>query len=300
MSLAVVGALVAAMVGVAGITGHVQVIFPEFAALCAGVLVHRLPGMRRNAAELGVLPAAAAWLGFGLGAVPVAPVLRFSIGLLVVLAVLHVLRSMLLPVLSAALLPLLLGDHAVVYPVAVSVLCGVLVLVLLADCRHQRPQHPPPRRALARAPQLAGFWAVTSVWALVAFGTGHRLLIATPLVVAAADIFPQGRSRAVRNALVLGICGIAGAVGYDVVAVPAVDAVIMVAAVFAVLALDRSVQPPAYAIALLPLWFARGDIVGFGATVTTGAVVYLALAAWAGSTLRASTPAGPMTTATHW
>lgn len=119
--------LVMVMTGLAGAFHQNAIIFPEIAALTFGAWAMRArPWMATNI-SLWLSPTLAALTGviiFHYG--PESFLLKIMIAFLCVLAELWIMRSALLPSISAAVLPLVTGDATWMYPVAVGLFMGIV------------------------------------------------------------------------------------------------------------------------------------------------------------------------------
>ena len=123
--------LVAAMVAAAELLGEQEVVFPEIAALAAGMWVIDKQVWRigrRQAVWLMTLAAAAGWLIARIPGLP--PPGGIALGFLFAAGCQVLTRTSLAPMLSACLLPVALGADSPVYPVAVFLLTLTLTVIL--------------------------------------------------------------------------------------------------------------------------------------------------------------------------
>jgi hypothetical protein len=165
-----------------------QVVFPEGAALAAGLWTLNNPLWTCSRTRLLVLLPACAASGVALAAMPLPRVLDEIAALLLGLVVLQAARSRLAPCLSAVMFPVVFGIRSWVFPVSVAVICAVLALGHAA-LPGGRARHPLPPRLPAR---------LVTAYALAAGGwiaAGH-LLPGAPAALFAPPVFVSGWSGA--------------------------------------------------------------------------------------------------------
>ena len=179
--------LVAAMVAAAELLGEQEVVFPEIAALAAGMWVIDKQVWRigrRQAVWLMTLAAAAGWL---IARIPDCPRRAASPSGFLFAAGCQVLtRTSLAPMLSACLLPVALGADSPVYPVAVFLLTLTLSGgQLWMERRKLRTPLPPvfhlPRRRDECLVWLRMFAVLMLIAAGAALGAGFRRLLCVEL-----------------------------------------------------------------------------------------------------------------------
>jgi hypothetical protein len=261
-----------------------QVVFPEGAALAAGLWTLNNPLWACSRTRLLLLPPACAASGVALAAIPLPRGLVEIAALVLGLAVLQAARSRLAPCLSAAMFPVVFGIRSWAFPVAVAVICAVLALVHAA-LPGGRARHPVPPRLPAR---------LVACYALAAGGwiaAGHLLpwapaaLFAPPVFVSGLE-WTAGRrhspSAGARRWLLLTAAALAG--GWAaLLAGPLPSWAAGSLAVLAVVLAARLLadpHPPALAVSLIPFVLHRPDPLTFAAAVAvTSAVLLLAGAA---------------------
>lgn len=121
--------LVVAMVAVAGYAREKDIIFPEIAALVFGSWVMKESPWQGKNRHLWLSPSLAALTGvIILRLTPSAPSVAIAAAFIAVAVQMKLMRSAVLPSLSAAILPILLHCDSWYYPLYVSVLTGIIAL----------------------------------------------------------------------------------------------------------------------------------------------------------------------------
>jgi len=293
--------LVAVMLAVA--QREPAVIFPEGAALAAGIWVLGHEDWGVSPWRLAVLIPAAAAGGLGLASVGLAPWQGELVALTGMLGVLLVTRSRLAPGVSAAMIPSVFAIHSWAYPIGVLVICSGLALGLGVRARWRRtrasgprsqdpPRSGPPTAWPAR--RVAVAWMLGAAWIVVAGVVGHLPAggVAPPMfvsmvgaVAAEESAHPQatGHTTGTRHLLLRwGSLVVGAGAGAAIVATVGrgwVGSGLLVVAVAAMLVALRAVRlrhSPAVALILVPLLvhpLAPGVFVGtvaLGATVLVG------------------------------
>ncbi len=185
--------MIVLMTGASDLTGEAEVIFPEMAALAIGMWIIDKPVWRIGRGLTVALMTAGAAAGvcivrYAQLPQPAALALAFAFAA----AALVCTRTTLLPLLSACMLPVLLGTRSWVYPLSVLLLTLLLVRGRRALERRglrrataPEPAKPFRKRELVRwAGLLASILAATGL----ALGTGAPYLILPPLIVTHAEL----------------------------------------------------------------------------------------------------------------
>ena len=262
---------IALMTALARASGISYLLFPELGALASVVLADPLSTWARSPKLLALAPVITAAPGVlvtrTLPYGPTALILDLAICLLVI----RLLRSPVIPAISAGVLPLVLGITSFLYPVAILVGTGGLALIVMLRSR----LIPPPARAqvspsvptistlvatqswLQRVPWLLPL-AVFLLGALAMVQLlGSHLVLYPPLLVIAwemlanADECPwQGRSLAVL--VVTAGAAVAGTVLVLALGVSPLAAFLAILVTALLLRLARLRCPPAFGLALLP------------------------------------------------
>ncbi len=307
--------MVVAMVAVAEVSKEGEIIFPEIAALVIGGWIAREQPWEVNRTKQVILMAIAAFFGIAIVRFLPLPLLAqvlFSfIGAALLLTAFkctflpiqeqippghHRCRHCApaihaaLPILSACILPVLMGVESLVYPVSVIVMTLIIATVQKILEHHERhapvchvPYVIPWNCFLKRLALLCLFLGGLG-WVALYFG--YPFVIAPPLVVAMAELShgdsPLGSKLTGLFPLVL-LCGIAGA-GFRLLITVTLGLPLTLTAALAMgcalvlIHLFKLPFPPAGAIALLPLIIPQSALITYPIQVVVGFVL-LTLAA---------------------
>lgn len=273
-----------------------QVVFPEGAALAAGLWTLNNPLWACSRTRLLVLPPACATCGVALAAVPLPRGLLEIAALLLGLTVLQAARSRLAPCLSAVMFPVVFGIRGWVFPVAVAVICAVLALGLPAR-PGGRARHPLPPRLPARL--VAGYALAAGGW----IAAGH-LAAWAPAALFAPPVFVSGLewtagerptlSAGTRRWALLTAAALAGG-GAALLAGPLPSWAAGSLAVLAAVAAARLLadpHPPALAVSLIPFVLHRPNPLAFAAAVAVTAAVLLVAGTAVTAVVRRPGPGG--------
>ncbi len=285
-------AIITVMVLVGELLGDTEVIFPEIAALTIGGLIAPKQPWRVDRLRMMILMTVSALLGWSISAFLTIPLFfKVMIGLLLCSAVLMISRTTMLPLMSACVLPILIGAKSIVYPISVVVLTGIIIgSQTLLEKTHLRTAEPPftpityqPKAEIIR---WIGVFLVFGTMAAVATGMNILFIIAPPLVVAFCELsYPDSpaRKNPMAIACVIIICACVGvssrmlicSIGHLPLTLAA-----LVASVIAlyVMMLFKKPFPPAGALAILPMIIDENLLMLYPLEVGGSAIVLIALA----------------------
>lgn len=188
MRLGITGAVLVGMVALAAGTGEREIIFPEVAALLTGLILAPHLSWRTTMPRMFVLIIVCALLGTGISMyVPGHLALKMTLAYAGALLILMLTGTTVAPIISAAVLPVLLGTRGWVYPVSATVLALVCVLLrlYLEHCGYARRELVRPHRGV-----WGGVWAFlmrvtfVAIWTTPAVACSCPFAAAPPLLVA--------------------------------------------------------------------------------------------------------------------
>lgn len=283
--------MVALMVGAAELLGEKEIIFPEITALAVGALV--APKQAWKTSQFRML------FFIGLNAVGGVLIVRFlPAPLWLQITAAFLLCQMIYlysgttfaPMISAMVLPVLLGTESWVYPIAAVCLTGIILLVQhLLEQTGVRPKEPfipapvPGSRELARGVLRA---ACVGALAFLAIKGDIRFAIAPPLLVAFTEFSNPGckaRQTPVKTVLLISLCALTGAfcrwgltmrLGLPLTVAAVAAAVCMLTLVHG---FGRSL-PPAGAMTVLAMLIPAETVLLYPLQVLLGASVLMLLA----------------------
>ncbi|MCI7217894.1 hypothetical protein, partial [Parafannyhessea umbonata] len=187
------GVFVVAMVAAAGALRCPEVLFPETAAILCGAWIQPRQAWNVNRPRMIALMCTGAVFGTAVNLLLPWPLwLRAPLGFLFCATLMNVAGADMTPVLSAAILPMVLGTREWAYPVAVAVLvslvCAGQVALEHLGLREKidfRPFRLPLRQTLLGWGRR---FLVFCVLACPAFATGNAFLAVPPLLVAYTEL----------------------------------------------------------------------------------------------------------------
>lgn len=281
-------ALVAGMTAVSAALGDREVVFPEAAALAVGLWVVDKPVWRVRRGQLVAMMTLGAAAGVSLvrhSPFPLPADLALAFAFAAVCLILS--RTALVPLVSACMLPVLLGAESWTYPWSVLVLTGVLCAgqYLMERIGWRRPavHVPVPAERGSRAVKWGLLLGLLAVLAAVPIGTGRLYCLVPPLVVTFVEFSdPRAGFRKapltvfflLTAAAFIGVflhwglhirCGLPSAV----------SAGAAVSLLFALSEWRGRLFAPAGAVVLVPLLLPEADLWAFPFQVAAGAAVFI-------------------------
>ena len=285
------GVFVMAMVAAAGALRCPEVLFPETAAILCGAWIQPKQAWNVNRPRMLALMTTGAVFGLVMNlAFPGIPLpLRAVIGYAFCALCMNVAGADMTPMLSAAILPMLLGTDSWAYPVSVFVLVALVeagqVALEHVGLREPIEYHPfrlPTKQALASWARRLGVFAL---FAVPAYATGNLFLAVPPLLVAYTELTRPDftlRLRPWRAWAVLALAGVIGTLARDAVALLGMPSPLVAAFAFAALVVAwnglRTWMPPAGAVVLLAFLVPWSSPWLYAAEVALGAAVWVAAA----------------------
>lgn len=278
------------MVAVAVLTGEKEIIFPEILALATGAWCAEKQPWKVTRCQIPLLMTLSACAGVLIVRyIPAHTSLRIVLGFLTAAVLLALSATSLVPVISACILPVLLGTTTWIYPLSVFLLCVVLSggQWLMEKCGFRTPESPvsSPNSRFDYA-RWAVLCLVLFLLSLIPVYTGMLYLIAPPLIVAFAELSNSdspAREHPVKIYLLLAAASCIGVfcrlVLSEIGGFPLwICAALAAAFIFLLFELLHLSFPPAAALALLPLLLTTEGLWWYPAQVFTGGALFLLLA----------------------
>lgn len=288
---ALAAALVTAMTAAADALGEREVIFPEIAALAAGLWVVDKRVWYATRRQVVGLMTAGALAGIAIVRFsPLPPAGDIALAFLCAAGALLVTGTTLVPLISAVMLPVLLGADSLVYPAAVLAMVTVLTLGQWALERRglRRPVVLAPRRRDRRAEALkwGQLLAVVLVLSAVPLLSGYTYLMVPPLVVTFVELSRPEAGLRKAPGLIFALLAAAAALGAGLhlalhvwLGLPAaVTACAVCGLLFLLFELTGRIFAPAGAVALVPLLIPEADLVWYPLQAAAGAALFIAAA----------------------
>lgn len=289
LPLALAGLAVAVMVGVAELLGSSEILFPGTAALLCGCWIIPTQAWNVTRPRMIVLMCTGAIVGLTLNLFVPAPLWTRALMAYAFCALaMNVAGADMTPMVSAAVLPVLLGTESWVYPVAVTtIVCLICATqVFLERMGLRKPIDFTSRRARTRGD--VGMWLMRII-AFAAVGAplylmGQPLFAVPPLIVAYTSLTRPDhtlRMRPFRTWAVLAMAALIGgcARGAVMLGLPIVPVVALAyCALVAGWHLCHDWLPPAGAVVLLALLVPSASPLAYVIEVSVGAALWVAIA----------------------
>jgi len=290
--------LVVAMFAIADFSGQKEAVFPEIAALALGAWVMEKSPWPGVDLHFWISPTLAALTGILIVRYfTYAPFFMITAAFCLVALQLKLLRSAVLPSISAAILPVITQSDSWYYPLSVCALTGTVALGRRAMKRSDAVKGQSPAKdsntgLAGTAPwtqQEAAHWGkllagVTLVTA-AAVGFNFTFMVAPPLIVAFLELSKPGgalRDKAGKALILLALAAITGVswllLVHGVFHLPIwMAACVSTVTVFLLYHALRMPFPPAVAIALLPTILPEDMLLLYPLQVVTGSTAFVAL-----------------------
>ena len=269
-------------------TGWYYLLFPELGAISDDVLTRPWGKWASQPARLLLTPVLGAAFGTLIARELPYHVLPILLIVVVCLLLLAVLKSNIAPVISAGLLPLVLGIRSWVYPASIAIGLVVLVAILLLRRWAYRRKNQGSVKVstndvddvLETPPStkkwILPFFIFVTVMGLCATASGLRFILFPPLIVMAYEMFAHpGTCPWARKPVSLPVaCCLTSATGLLAVSLfgsSGIAAASVMVCGIVVLRLLRIHMPPALAVGLLPLIINSPDL-KYPVSVTIGTV----------------------------
>lgn len=290
--------LILAMFAVAEYTRQKEVVFPEIAALALGAWVMETTPWKSSIIDFWLSPTLAALTGMLMVRLfPYAPFFMLTGAFFLVILQLKLLRSSVLPSISAAVLAIIIHSESWYYPLSVCVLTGIIALgryVLDRSdslkynsglLRRAIPDMTEGNGALSGLVQLSKLLAGVMFVSAIAVGSDHLFMVAPPLLVAFVELSKPGGTLLDRSGKILGLLVFAALSGMlwfvlinTVLHWPTwIFAGMSTVTVFLAFHALQLPFPPAVAIALLPAILPQESLWSYPLQVFLGSAAFIVI-----------------------
>ena len=282
--------LVAAMVGVAEMLGEREIIFPEAAAILVGFLVAPRMPWRTTAVRVFISLSVCAALGSLVAMITGVPIaFKLALAYMFAQGVLFASGTTLAPMISAAVLPVMLGAEGWVYPVSAITIAAVCCLVRSAfEARGivRRDLVRPHPGVWGGAGEFAMRSSIAFAIIVTACAFASPLVVAPPLLVAFTQMTRRRNPLAAmpfKVTLVVAACALIGcAMRYASLYFFALPSWLAAAMTMMLVALlfkrTRLFFPPAAALAILPFLIDSSSLAFYPLYILAGQLSVLAAA----------------------
>lgn len=283
--------MIGLMVGVSEWLGEAEILFPEMAALVLGLWVIDKKTWTVGRPMLVLLMTVSAVFGVLIVRYSPFPMLiNISISFVFTSFCLSITRSTLIPIMSAAMLPVLLGTHSLVYPLSVFIMslivvCGQWLLekkklrqVIVFDKKKGHYKHSPMH-------WIKLLFCLLLI-ALIPVSLGALYFIVPPLVVMFVEFSSSSagfRNRPVQVYFLMTFCAILGTFFqyylHNMLGIHELYVVLLLfLCIFLLFEIIGKPFAPACAIALVPMIIPENNILSYPFQVAIGSGVFLFVA----------------------
>lgn len=279
------------MVGLSELLHEKEIVFPEITALAVGFLIAPKQVWRTNAVRTTILIAICAVCGILIVRYyPVALWLQVSTAFLLCQLIFIFSGTGFAPMISAMVLPVLMGTETVIYPITAVILtvavllCRQLLIKLELREAYDFEKLPPPGAADVKDMICRVMCGAIVIFTALAFE--WKFAVAPPLLVAFTEFAAKGssaRKKPVRAVMTIFMCALAGAIcrllfntGVDLSLT--LTACIATVLVVLIMRITGMYMPPAGALAILPMIIPETVVVYYPFQILLGASVFMMIA----------------------
>jgi len=295
--------IVVVMVGAAEILQENEIIFPEITAIAVGALMAPKLAWRTNRTRILLLIMVCAVLGVGIVRfLPAALWIKISVAYAVSEVIFLCSGTSFAPMISAIVLPVLLGTESPVYLIA-ALLLTLLILVchvlLEKTGIKEAPAFVPSRASRQDWIDALVRLALVAPIAFIVLRMDARFVIAPPLLVAFTEFSRResgARKRPITVVAAITLCAMAGAACRWLIhlklALPLTLAALVAAVLMiAVLSALKAYVPPAGALCILPMLIPAERVALYPLQIFAGACLAMGLSLWVFRSKTQKTPA---------
>ncbi|MDO5293213.1 MAG: hypothetical protein Q4F05_10720 [bacterium] len=279
------------MVLVAEVSGEKEILFPEIVALTTGAIACKRQPWIVSKWQLVCLMTISAILGIAMNRMLPIPLFgKIILAYAVVGTSLIVTGCSLAPMISACILPLFMGTTSIVYPIAVSILCIIIVVLQFllerAGMREYRPYEKPTIPYRQQFLHWSVLLVLVAASSILPVYTGYLFFVAPPLLVLFtefANVDAAPRKAPFMIFLVTGLGAFTGVLCRYIICVrfgmhltvAALVAAILINIMFAI---TKKPFPPAGAITFLPFIIPESNLLAYPFQVCAGTSILIAMA----------------------
>ena len=283
--------IIALMIAASEVFGEREIIFPEIAAIAVGMLLAPHRPWQTSRMRVLVLITLSAVVGLAVSVLLPLPLWeKMCVAFLLAQVLLVFGGTSFAPLVSAAVLPVMLGTESMVYLIAAVSLTALILLVNftlerlgLRAPEPYRPVHPPEGRAWARVMLRCAFGCVCIA---IAVTLRARYMVAPPMLVAFTEFMnaeSPAKRKPVKAVALIALCAAAGAVSRLALTVglglPLTVSAVAAAVILLWLLREFGILlPPAAALTVLAMLIPQSDLVIYPVEILAGIAVLMGLA----------------------
>lgn len=290
------------MVFVAEFTDELEIIFPEVLALLSGAWIADTQPWKVSKKQLFLLISLSSFVGVIIVKyIYVHTLIKIAIAFTFSFLILTLSKTTIIPLISACILPILLNTSTWVYPISVTIMCALIVIIQyfmeILCIRHKENNTVILSDSVATLELednkikniiIKYFKSLTIILFVALFPviTNNLFFIAPPLIVTFmefSDINSPARKNAKKIVVLIGITALVGSMGrlffnvYLELPLYLVCAIVTIC-VFIIFEKNNIIFPPAAAISLLPLLLNENSLYIYPIEVFIGSCIFITLA----------------------
>ena len=283
--------VVVLMVFAAELTGEREIIFPEVTAIAVGLFLAPKRSWQVSKSRIFWLITLCAWAGLAISLWVPGPLWgKLSVAFLFCQLVLLFSGTGFAPLISAGVLPVMLGTQSMVYPLAAMALTGLLVLLRLGleqrGQKEREPFTPLPPPGKSDWLQLLLRCGIGVGCIMGAVGIGAPFAAAPPMLVAFTEFSRPGnkaRQTPFKTGGLIFLCALAGAACRYLLTIRlglwlTLSAAVAVVGMMILFRAFRLFLPPAGALTILAMLIPESVVVWYPLEILGGTIVFLGLA----------------------
>lgn len=283
--------VIAIMVGASEVLGEKEIIFPEITAIAIGLFIAPHRSWQVNKARILILISICSVLGLMISLfVPLPLWLKMSIAFIICQFIFIFSKTSFAPMISAAILPVMLGTKSIIYPVAAITLTALILLCsfLLEKLKFKEnetyiPQPLPEKKdyydLILRA-------LVAGICIALAINLNFGFAVAPPVLVAFTEFSRRSckaRQKPIKSILIIYLCALTGTICRYFLSVqlglPLIfSAVTATIIMLAILHLFKMYLPPAGALTTLAMLIPQEKLFLYPIEILAGVSVFMGLA----------------------
>ena len=281
-------AVVVVMVFAAQLSGEREIIFPEITAIAVGLFLAPKQSWRVSKPRLFWLITLCAWAGLAISLWMPGPLwAKLSAAFLLCQLVLLLSGTSFAPLISAGVLPVMLGTQSVIYPLSAMAFTGLLLLLRLwlerGRLKETEPFTPLPLPGKTDWLRLAARCGVGVGCIVLAVWLNTPFVVAPPILVAFTEFSRPGnqaRKTPLKAAGLIVCCALAGAVCRYVFTMElglwlTLSAGVAVVLMLLLLKIFRLYLPPAGALTVLAMLIPEQAVMWYPLEVLVGICLFL-------------------------
>lgn len=283
--------VVAIMIGLSELLREREIIFPEITAIAIGLLIAPYRSWQVSKARILILISLCSIIGLMISLfVPLPLWLKISTAFIICQIIFIFSKTNFAPMISAAVLPVMLGTKNIIYPVAAITLTGLIILCSLLleklKIKENEPYIPQP------LPKRKDFLdlIIRSLTAVICITLAIKLnlyfAVAPPVLVAFTEFTRQSckvRQKPVKTVAMIFICALTGTACRYILTVQlglllTFSAVAATVIMIVILHLFKMYLPPAGALTILAMLIPEENLLLYPIEIFAGISVFMALA----------------------